>query len=191
MKIRILKSSTGEYYKDLFDFESNIQNFKESLSSKFNDIFQRKNIEDSKIIEYAESKLTLESFIEEMKVQCKIEGPYKLDCTLFMYSEKNKSSLEELTNKFNEKNGNLKLKSEVNKRREEKWYIYIPYEIMLDITIDFVNKTCKKIEEILDNPGDMDIKSIDSILYVGGYFSSQVVYWLVKKKLIEFLKIKD
>ena len=185
-----LKNSTGEYYKDLFDFESNIQNFKESLSSKFDGIFQRKNIEDSKIIEYAESKLTLESFIEEMKVQCKIEGPYKLDCTLFKYSEKNNSSLEELTNKFNEKNENLKLKSEVNKRREEKWYIYIPYEIMLDITIDFVNKTCKKIEEILDNPGDMDIKSIDSILYVGGYFSSQVVYWLVKKKLIEIFKNK-
>ena len=28
----------------------------------------------------------------------------------------------------------------------------------------------------------MDIKTIDSILYVGGYFSSQVVFWLIKKK---------
>jgi len=186
-----LKSSTGEYYKDLFDFESNIQNFKESLSSKFNGIFQRNNIEDSKIIEFMESKFTLKSFIEEMKVQCKKEGPYKLDCTLFHFSEKIQSSLEELINKFNEKNENLKLNCEVIKRRrEERWYIYIPYEIMLDITIDFINKTCKKIEEILYNPGDMDIKSIDSILYVGGYFSSQVVYWLVKKKLIEIFKNK-
>ncbi len=36
----------------------------------------------------------------------------------------------------------------------------------------------------------MNIKTIDSILYVGGYFSSQVVLWLVKKKLIEFFKNK-
>ena len=89
---------------------------------------------------------------------------------------------------YNQKNQNLKLISEVDIRG--KWYIKIPYEILLDITIDFVNKTCKKIEEILDNPGDMDIKSIDSILYVGGYFSSQVVFWLVKKKLNEIFENK-
>ena len=65
----------------------------------------------------------------------------------------------------------------------------ITYEIMFDITIDFVNKISNKIVEILNNQ-DMDI-NIDSILYVGGYFSSQVVFWLVKKKLIEILKIKD
>ena len=186
---KTLESSTGEDYKDLFDFESNIQYFKESLSTKFNGIFQRKNIEDSKITDYAEKEFTLESFINELKFQCQKEGPYKLDCTLFNYSTD--SSLQDLTNKFNKENKNLKITSEVSKkRREDKWYLYIPYEIMLDITIDFVNKTCKKIEEILDNPRDMDINSIDSILYVGGYFSSHVVFWLVKKKLIEIFEKK-
>ena len=185
-----INNSTGEDYKDLFDLESNIQYFKESLSLKFNGIFQRKNIEDSKIIEFAESKeYTLEIFINDLKVQCKEEGPFKLDCTLFRYSAN--SSLEDLTNKFNEENTNLKLTFEVSRRRrEERWYIYIPYEIMLDITIDFVNKICQKIKEILDYPGNMDIKTIDSVLYVGGYFSSQVVFWLVKKKLIEIFKNK-
>ena len=62
---------------------------------------------------------------------------------------------------------------------------YIPFEIMLDITIDFVNKICNKIEEILD----LDI-NIDSILYVGGYFSSKVVFYLVKKKLIKIINNK-
>ena len=184
-----LTNTKKEYYIDLFNFESRIQYFKESLSSKFSGIFQRKNIEDSKITEYMENNFTLEPFIEEMKIQCQIEGPFKLDCTLFKYYSKN--SLEELTNKFNEENNNLQLTSEVKKRgRDETWFIFIPYEIILDITIDFVNKTCKKIEEILDNPGDMDIKSIDSILYVGGYFSSQVVYWLIKKKLNEIFLSK-
>ena len=133
-----------------------------------------------------DNQVTLESFINEMKIQCEKDGPFKLDCTLFQYSTD--SSLEEFTKNYNQKNQNLKLISEVGSRR--KWYIKIPYEILLDITIDFVNKTCKKIEEILDNPGDMDIKSIDSILYVGGYFSSQVVFWLVKKKLNEIFENK-
>jgi hypothetical protein len=187
---KTLESCVGEYYKDLFDLESDIQYFKESLSAKFNGIFQRKNIEDSKITEFTNSEdFTLEIFINEIKAQCEKEGPFKLDCSLFQDSTD--SSLEELTKKFNENNKNLKLKSEVSKRkRENKWFIYIPYEIMLDITIDFINKICKKIEEILDNPGDMDINSIDSILYVGGYFSSQVVFWLVKKKLIKIFKNK-
>ena len=136
-----------------------------------------------------DNQVTLESFINEMKIQCKEDGPFILDCTLFKYStDLTDSSLEEFKKNYNQKNQNLKLISEVGSRR--KWYIKIPYEILLDITIDFVNKTCKKIEEILDNPGDMDIKSIDSILYVGGYFSSQVVFWLVKKKLNEIFENK-
>lgn len=183
---KTLIKSKEECYEDLFNFESNIQIFKESLSSKFNSIFRRKNIEDSQIIEFMDNQVTLESFINEMKIQCEIDGPFKLDCTLFQYSTD--SSLEEFTKNYNQKNQDLKLISEVGSRR--KWYIKIPYEILLDITIDFVNKTCKKIEEILDNPGDMDIKSIDSILYVGGYFSSQVVFWLVKKKLNEIFENK-
>jgi hypothetical protein len=144
--------------------ESNIQYFKESLSSKFNGIFQRKNIEDSKIIEFIENEnFTLESFINEMKVQCKEEGLFKLECILFKYSTE--STLEDLKNNFNIEHSNLNITVDVYKRRrEERWYIYIPYEIMLDITIDFVDKTCKKIKEILDNPGDMDINSIESIL---------------------------
>ena len=119
--------------------ESNIQYFKESLSSKFNVIFQTKNIEDSKIIEFAESEeYTLEIFINDLKDQCKEKGPFKLDCTVFRYSTI--SSLEDLTDKFNRKNTNLKITSEViRERREERWYIYIPYEIMLDITINYVN----------------------------------------------------
>ena len=183
-----LESSTGEDYKDLFDFESNIQYFKESLSSKFNGIFRRKNIEDSQITQFADrEEYTLENFIKDLKDQCREEGPFKLDCTLFKYSTK--SSLEELTNEFNRKNQNLNLTFEVSRtRREEKWYIKIPYEIMLDITIDFVNKICNKIEEILNNLGNDN--NIDSILYVGGYFSSKVVLWLVKKKLIEIFKNK-
>ena len=61
---------------------------------------------------------------------------------------------------------------------------------MLDITIDFVNKTCKKIEEIVDNPGDMNIKTIDSILYVGGYCFKSSCIMVTQKKLIEFFKNK-
>ena len=183
---KTLITSKKGYYEDLYNFESNIQIFKESLSSKFNSIFSRKNIEDSQIIEFMDNQVTLESFINEMKIQCKEDAPFKLDCTLFQYSTD--STLEVFQKNYNQKNQNLKLISEEDIRR--KWYIYIPYEILLDITIDFVNKTCKKIEEILDNPGDMDIKSIDSILYVGGYFSSQVVFWLVKKKLNEIFENK-
>ena len=183
---KTLISSKEGYYEDYNNFESKIQNFKESLSSKFNKIFSRKNIEDSQIIEFMDNQVTLESFINEMKIQCEEDGPFRLDCTLFHYSTD--SSLEVFQKNYNQKNQNLKLISEVDRRG--KWYIKIPYEILLDITIDFVNKTCKKIEEILDNPGDMDIKSIDSILYVGGYFSSQVVFWLVKKKLNEIFENK-
>ena len=65
-----LESYTGKDYKDLFEFESKIQYFKESLSSKFNDIFRRKNIEDSKITEFADSEeYTLENFINDLKDQ--------------------------------------------------------------------------------------------------------------------------
>ena len=183
-----LKTCKGEDYKELFDFEYDIQKFKESLSLKFDGIFQRKKIEDSNI--FAESEnFTLESFINEMKVQCKIAGPFKLECTLFKYFTE--STLKELLNNFNKENNNLNITVEVKKKRnEEKWFINIPYEILLDITIDFVDKTCEKIKEILDYPGDMDINSIDSILYVGGYFSSEVVYWLFKKKLIKIFKNK-
>jgi molecular chaperone DnaK (HSP70) len=114
---KTLESSTGEDYKDLFDFESNIQYFKESLSLKFNGIFRRKKIEDSKITEFADSEeYTLENFINDLREQCKEEGPYKLDCTLFKFFTN--SSLEELTNNFNN-NNNLNLIPEVNRKREE------------------------------------------------------------------------
>ena len=183
-------SKEGEEYMDLYKLESNIQYFKESLSSKFKGIFQRKNIEDSKINEFAESEeFTLENFIQELKIQCENEDNFKLDCTLFKYSTD--LSLEEFTKRFNEENNNLKLTSEViRNRRGEKWYLNIPYEIILDITIDFINKISQKIEEILENPRDMDINSIHSIIYVGGYFSSKVVFWLLKKKLTEKFKNK-
>ena len=115
-----------------------------------------------------------------MKIQCKNECPFKLECTLFKYSTE--STLEDLEDNFNRENSNLNITvKEEGSRNEKRWYINIPYEILLDITIDFVDKICEKIKEILDYPGDMDINSIDAILYVGGYFSSEVVYWLVKK----------
>ena len=181
---KTLESYNGDSYEDLFDFETNIQYFKESLSSKFNGIFRRRKIQDSQIIEFADrEEYTLENFINDLKVQCEEEGPYKLDCTLF--HDSTNSSLEELTNNFDKRN-NFNLTFEVKrKKKEERWYIKIPYEIILDITIDFVNKICNKIEEILD----LDI-NIDSILYVGGYFSSKVVFYLVKKKLIKIINNK-
>ena len=89
---KTLITSKKGYYEDLYNFESNIQIFKESLSSKFNSIFSRKNIEDSQIIEFMDNQVTLESFINEMKIQCEKDGPFKLDCTLFKYSTD--SSLE-------------------------------------------------------------------------------------------------
>ena len=136
---RTLDSSTGDYYIDLYEFESKIQAFKESLSSKFNGIYQSKNIEDSQIAEYIDANFTLESFIKEMKIQCKNECPFKLECTLFKYSTE--STLEDLEDNFNRENSNLNITvKEEGRRNEKRWYINIPYEILLDITIDFVDK---------------------------------------------------
>ena len=143
--------------------------------------------EKEKDEEYNEESLyqswcDLEKDIQEFKKESnneKIKNKkyYPISCDVFQeFFDENLNDLVEKYNK-NLKDEELKLKV----KSKKKWIIEFPYKI-LDIYIgEQANLICKNIKDILSNTR----KEINTIMFVGGYCSNEVIISKIRNGLGE------
>lgn len=90
--------------------------------------------------------------------------------------------IEELVDEYNSKchNGwNITIKNPI------KWILSIPNKIFYDLIIRQANKVVEQINEI-----NAKIPNIESILYVGGYCSNEIIFNYIKNKFPNMVHLK-
>ena len=102
---------------------------------------------------------------------------FSINCSLFQdFFDENKG-IEDLINKYNDQCCDKELKLEVKSKK--KWIIDFPYKIIYN----YIKNQAIKINKVIKNIINKSKNKIDSIIFVGGYCSNDILIHLIKKDL--------
>ena len=171
---------SNEIDKYLFeDLVNKIFGFKdfESLYMRLQEL----NIKEKKetiFDEWCELERKIKQFKESVnfgKVNENVKFP--INFNIFQECFKNEN-FEYLINKYNNKyNSNSELKLEIVSNK--KWLVDCPYKIIYN----YIEKQAKLIAEQINNNLKISNKDIDTIIFVGGYSSNEILISSIKKYL--------
>ena len=173
---------SNEIDKYLFeDLVNKIFGFKdfESLYMRLQEL----NIKEKKetiFDEWCELERKIKQFKESVnfgKVNENVKFP--INFNIFQECFKNENeNFEYLINKYNNKyNSNSELKLEIVSNK--KWLVDCPYKIIYN----YIEKQAKLIAEQINNNLKISNKDIDTIIFVGGYSSNEILISSIKKYL--------
>ena len=89
--------------------------------------------------------------------------------------------IEDLISKFN---SNFPNKYELNVKSKKRWVIELPYQIICDYIVKQANKICKVIIDIIIKSN----KNIETIIFVGGYCSNEILIEILQNFLQNRIK---
>ena len=151
----------------------------------FNELYQKlknNNIKEDESVIF-DGWCELERQIKDFKEGANFEKinkaeKFPINCSLFQDFFDDDTDITDLVNKFNNtkcinKDIQLSVKS------KKKWIIEFPYKIIYNYIQEQVNLICKTIKEIIT---DSSIK-INTLIFVGGYCSNEILISLIKKGL--------
>ena len=105
---------------------------------------------------------------------------FPINCSLFQdfFDDDLKIDINDLINKYNNyiaynEETKLKIKS------KKKWIIEFPYKIIYNYIKNQANLICKAINNILNS----SYKEINTVIFVGGYCSNEIIISLIKEGL--------
>ena len=107
---------------------------------------------------------------------------FPINCSLFQDFYEDDIDINDLINNFNNMCDDDDLKLKVKSKK--KWIIDFPYKIIHNYIQIQANLICQKIKEILNKIG-LKKQKIDTIIFVGGYCSNEVLLSIIKKNLFE------
>ena len=90
--------------------------------------------------------------------------------------------IDDIINKFYSKFPNYKF--ELNVKSKRKWVIELPYKIICD----YIEKQAKKICKVIKNIIIKSKKNIETIIFVGGYCSNEILINFLKTNLKKKIK---
>lgn len=179
---------SDEIDRDIFDIVINkLFGFKDfnSLKEKYNYL---KNIKKFKELSWNEDELYIEwkKFKEDIQKQKKITEDLKnqsffLNCQIFE-DFINDIELKDLVNNFN---NSCKEGWKIDIKNEKRWILNFPYKIFFDLIEAHASKIAEQIDEIYKKTVD-----VESILYVGGYCSNEVLINNLKNKFKNLAHLK-
>ena len=149
-----------------------------SVKKKYDELEIR---EDGNVI--YDSWCNLERDIKEFKEGSNLEKinkkeKYPICCDVFQeLFENDDEDINDLVDKYNKNLNDNELKLSV--RSKKKWVIEFPYKIINNYIEEQANSICDEIRNILSNSK----KDIDTIMFVGGYCSNEVIVSKIKQKL--------
>ena len=104
-----------------------------------------------------------------------------LNCQIFQDFTDNKN-IKELIDLYNKKCNNG---WNINVKSENRWIINFPNKIFYDLINNQAKKISEQIQKIIEN-----ISNIESIVYVGGYCSNEILINFFKKKFKNIVHLK-
>ena len=169
-------------FEDIIYSLFGFKNFEQLL-----DKFQKMNMNEDKEVIF-DSWCELERQIKDFKEGTNLEKinskeKFPVNCSLFQdfFDDDYNIDITDLVNKYNLfVDDNIKL----NIKSKKKWIIEFPYQIVYNYIKIQANLICKAIKEILNSA---DIK-IDSLIFVGGYCSNNIITSLIKNGLKAYIR---
>ena len=153
------------------DFNSLLKTFKEKVKDDEND-------EESLYQSWCDLEKDIKDFKQGLTKE-KIENKkyFPISCDIFQdFFEEN---INDLVNKYNQKLKDNDLKLIVKSKK--KWIIDFPYKIIDIYMQEQANLICKEIKDILSRTE----KEINTIMFVGGYCSNEVIVSKIRNGLGE------
>ena len=146
---------------------------------------QKKNKEKGNIWEEDELYKEWVNLQEEIQNLKKItedsrEKYFFLNCQLF--EEFVDSNLDEIVNNYN---NSCQEGWKVTIKNKKKWVLYFPYNIFFDLIKEHSKEISKQITQITQR-----VEDIESILYVGGYCSNEILFSNIKDEFRELIHLK-
>lgn len=165
----------NKVFKELFGFETF-----NSLKDKFNKLKLRENSWNETNLYNAWSELQEKIGKIKLITDNLRDQSFTINCQIFE-DFVDGAKLEDLVSKFN------------NSCREgwkvlnigRYWQLDFPYKILFDLIENHAIKISEQISEILENAND-----IESILYVGGYCSNEILLNILKSKFPKLIHMK-
>lgn len=140
--------------------------------------------EDTVLFEgWCDLESQIKNFKEEAsqdKIQNKVK--YPICCNVFQDFFNEDILLDDLIKKYNSKCSDNDLILNVKSRK--KWIIDFPYKIIYNYICEQSKLICKKIENILNK----NKEDIDTIIFVGGYSSNEILISNIKQNLAGKIK---
>jgi molecular chaperone DnaK (HSP70) len=155
------------------DFNSLLKKYKEKEKDDDDD-----NDEESLYQNWCDLEKDIRDFKKDSNKE-KIENKkyYPISCALFQdFFEEN---ITDLVNKYNEQLKDNELKLVVKSKK--KWMIEFPYKIIDIYMQEQANQICQEIKDILSRTK----KEINTIMFVGGYCSNEVIISKIRNGLGE------
>ena len=172
----IEKDFFNKIFGELFGFDDF-----NSLYSKYDKLKNNKNLYWNKDDLYTEWK----KLEEEIKTRKKVtkdlkDQSFKINCQIF--EEFVDTNLKDLVNIFN---NSCKEEWKIGISNEKRWILDFPYKIFFDLIEKQALQITEQISEICS-----EINDIESILYVGGYCSNEVLIFYFKEKFYKLNHLK-
>ena len=168
------KKIFNELIYDLFGY----RNFNEAKKK-----FKEKNIPEDEGV-FFDDWCELERQIKDFKEGANLEKinnyeKFPIRCSLFQDLFDEDESINDLVNKYNRNNCFFDNDIKLSVKSKNKWIIDFPYKIIYNYIKHQVNDICKTIKEILSESK----VNIDSLIFVGGYCSNEILISLIKNEL--------
>ena len=183
------KAIGGPYGSEEIDFEFFNQVFKKlfgfdsfnSLKDKFNQLKLPQNSWDEKLLYNAWSEIQEKIGKTKLITNILRDQSFTINCQLFE-DFTDGAKLNDLVDKYN---NSCKDGWKIEKYNCRYWQIDFPYKIIFDLIENHASNISQQISEILKKENN-----VESILYVGGYCSNEILLEFLKNKFPKLIHMK-
>ena len=170
----------NEFFNEIFGGIFGFKDFK-SLLVKFYELKNKKEISWKKDDLYNEWK-KLEEEIKNIKKITPDQKDQSFKINFTILKKFMNANLKDIIDNFN---NSCKKDWKVTISNEDLWILEFPYKIIFDLIENHAEKISNQISEICEKE-----KDIESIIYVGGYCSNDVLINYFKKKFNKLVHLK-